>query len=213
MGTIRSIIIFNGGSAGDFLKSVCAEQIEPLSWYQLEANGSITPKSNYFKDLAGDWYLANHVSTVDFTKVGIVENSHFFHECYCKISNNLFYIDYDLTAQDTVVSTYIKKQFADDRQAVLDHHISHVPVSIRNKINPENIQKVISTTWQKNLKLWRSISALTAINLGDLFHYSTLVPVVEKIIQHPLTNPDALQTVHQAWLASNSDLTAFYLNH
>lgn len=212
MGPIQSILVYNGGSAGDFLKSVCIEQLGQGSIHTLTDKGMTEFNHHYFKFLTAQWFEDNYQRPLEVndSKIYKVENTHYYHSSYKQITNNIYYIDYPNELQPLVLKSYVKKRWDNDYQKLFQQHFVSLPKNLRKFVQTENIEKVLNVLWIKNLKIWRSEPGLKRINFQDLLDYKSLKFVVEEIIQQPLLDPDQLQISQQRWVSKNQDLVNFF---
>ena len=204
MDLIRSIIVFNGGSAGDFLKSVCVEQLSPNLIYTLNHSGMVNFDHHYFKDIT----KCNNVipGQIDYNKIYQVENTHYYHEYYRSLANNVFYIDYPEKLQSVIFESYLKKLKNNDCAKLYQDHLPLFPTALQHLITIENIKKSLSILWIRNIRSWREIPSITKINFEEILVYDTLITIVEKVIQQPLTNPQRLKISYQQWIDKNFNL-------
>lgn len=211
MGPIQSIIVYNGGSAGDFLKSVCVEQLGYGSVHTLTNKGMTEFSHHYFKYLTDCWCAEKFQQPIkiDNTLVYPVENTHYYNDCYKQITDHVFYIDYPEESQSLIIELYIRKRWQNDYSGVLRHHRTAIPKHLQKFVKMENIIPVLNTLWIKNLKTWRS-SELKKIDICQLLDYNLLVSTVEDIIQQPLIDPVQLKTTYQKWIDKNQDLVNFF---
>ena len=111
MRPVRSIIIYNGGAAGDFLKSVCIDQLGASADYEINSEGMMESRQHYFKDFVETCYNngPNSISQLDYSQTSPVENSHFYFESLQSVTDSLFYIDYPDQLQSEILKLYRKK--------------------------------------------------------------------------------------------------------
>jgi hypothetical protein len=199
--------VFNGGSAGDFLKSVCIEQLLASSIYTLDQNGMIDFDHHYFKNITG----SNNASLdqIDYSKVQQIENTHYYHEFYRSLTNNIFYIDYPEKLQTLIFESYFKKRYDNNYEKMYQYHLPLITANVRHLVTVDNIKKVLNRLWFRNIRSWRSVEFLTSIQFSEILTYDTLAPIVEKIIQQPLSDPERLKISHQRWIDKNLDLIDF----
>lgn len=212
MGPIQAIVIYNGGSAGDFLKSVCLEQLGQGSNHTLTDKGMTEFNHHYFKFLTAQWFEDNYQCPMHFSDVNVfkVENTHYYHDSYKQITNNIYYIDYPEELQPLILESYVKKRWNNNYQQLFQRHAASLPKNLRKFVQTENIEKVLNVIWIKNLKAWRLESGLKKINFQDLLSYESLKSVVEDVIQQPLLDPDQLRISQQRWVSKNQDLVNFF---
>jgi hypothetical protein len=206
---ITSIIIFNGGAAGDFLKAICVEQLLGPK-HVLDGNGMIDFDHHHLKDVTESWYTNKNQLMIDYDKLCAVENTHYYHECYKSLANNLFYIDYPDHLQPLIFKLYVKKRYNNNLDSLIQQHQSTIPKQLQHVVTVNNIESMLNILWIKNLRNWRKTSGLTKINFEDMLSYDNLEKVVEKIIQQPLSNPAQLKTTYQNWIDNNPELVNFF---
>ena len=208
MRPVRSIIIYNGGSAGDFLKLICNQQLGTEFDYELNNTGLIFAQRHYFKSFIDHCFYQdpNAIAQLDVSKVLPVENSHFYFEALESVTDSFFYIDYPDNLQHNIIKIYCNKQWKNNRELIYQYHLQRLPINLRRFITVDNIEQALEKLWLKQLKIWRTTARLKLIQLADLMRHESLVPVVEQIIQQPLLDPDKLRITHQQWLDKNSEL-------
>jgi hypothetical protein len=201
--------MFNGGSAGDFLKAACLEQLHGIN-YVLDSNGMVNFNNNHLKNVTKSWYTNKNLVEIDHKKLYAVENTHYYHERYRSLANNLFYIDYPDHAQPLIFKLYIKKKYHNNLADVIQWHLSTIPKQLQHVVTVDNIESMLNTLWIKNLRSWRKTPGLIKINFEDILSYNSLVAVVEKITQQPLADLAQLKTTHQKWINNNPELVNFF---
>jgi hypothetical protein len=204
MGLVRSIIVFNGGSAGDFLKSVCIEQLMASSIHTPDQNGMIELDNYYFKIITGS--NDADLEKIDHSKLQQIENTHYYHEFYRSLTNNIFYIDYPENLQTLIFESYFKKRCDSNYEKMYQQHLPLIPENIRHLVTVDNIEKILNRLWFRNIRSWRSVESLTKIQFSEILTYNTLTTIVEKIIQQPLSDPERLRLSYQQWADKNLDL-------
>lgn len=214
MSTVQCIITFNGGSAGDLLKTVCLEQISNFNNYHIDATGKIymSHRDNYFKELCRTEQRYKQKQLVDFTQCFPIENSHSYHDWFRDITSNLFYIYYHDLATPMIVETFINKRKGEDFNKWLQEILpTHIPSALQSRVTQHNLIDVLGIFWKKNMHNWQANAALTPIPMTDLFELTALSQWVERLCNQPLSNPAQLAKTHRAWLAKNSNLVSALL--
>jgi hypothetical protein len=205
MSTFKKIIIFNGGSGGDFLKLLCLQQKLDAE-YNLSDKGRVIFNSQYFKDISRDYYFKTFsTNQLDLSKVYPVDNSHFYFDWYDKYFK-MYYIDYPDNIQDVIFDLYITKVYNNDVNLLYNWHIDSIPESLRKFITPDNIQKAIKINWQRNIESWRVNNKLIKIDLITLFDIVRLTPVIENICDSPIIDYDLFFNTWTAWVDKNKSL-------
>lgn len=214
MSIIQSIIIFNGGSAGDFLRTVCLEQLDNFDRYSVNSTGMIVTslEDNYFKELCKRQQKTNQQHSLDFDRCLTIENAHCYYDWFQDITTNLFYIHHDDSISTKVAQAFVDKRKPDNFDSWVQRIMpNHTPPSMLSQINQDNFADILSIFWKKNLRDWQSNSALTPIPFKDLFDSASITQWVERLCNQPISDPDRLANTHQAWLNKNSTLATALL--
>lgn len=209
MSAVRSIIVFNGGSAGDFLRTACLEQISNFNRYIIDDNGMVqSPVENtYLKEFCKEEQRTKQHRAVDIDQCAEVENAHSYHSWFPDLTTNLFYIHYSDADSLSVVQTFIRKRAESDFNAWIKQTMpTHIPDKLLGQINQENFANVLDIFWKKNINEWQSNPMLTPIPLQDLFELTSLTKWAVQLCNQPLTDPAKLTNTHQTWLSKNFDL-------
>lgn len=216
---IQSIIVFNGGSFGDFLKGAChiAYDHTMTMDFVLKENSAIEINSTdrVYQDLcfkmsvkhSNEDLLGTLNSRLQYFEP--IENSHYYQEEFHQFCNHIMFIDYKLEHNDIIASAYINKKLLDPQYPYLlkqtrEDISRHFNLPI-DKITNQVLQKYIAATWRKQLLYLRSLH-LDQINLYDLLSYSTLAKLVERITRKPVQNEMALYEFWINWAAANEAL-------
>jgi hypothetical protein len=212
MSTIQSIICFNGGSAGDFLKVCCSYQLGSNIPYTVDSNGTAHLKMHYFKSICQDIY--NKTATKDqiiTSQTYKIENSHYYHDFFVDMATNLFFIDYPDLVSLEIIRTYVKKRQKNNAQNLVDKMMLELPAGFANKINTDNIYDVCNITWLRNLKNWQNNKQLQSIQLADIVNRQRLPYVVETVTGQQLTNLSQLYDMYDEWADKNKELVQLFL--
>jgi hypothetical protein len=213
MRPIRSIIVFNSASAGDFLTSLCWSQLGlPDDLFDQESSGRMnTTRHWYFKKITTEiFYNADSVSNLDYNKILPVENSHYWLDCYKTIADRCVFIDYSDAVQENIMQIYLEKVFDNSRQQMLEFNRPYQDSSISKHLTVDNIEKVLNLHWKKNLKNWRNNTAMSCIDLEDFFDKSKIQRIVEKLIDQDLANQDKFDDMYNNWILKNPKLAGLF---
>jgi hypothetical protein len=203
MSGIRSIICFNGGSAGDFLKLACNQQLGTCVNYTISTQGMVEISHN-FKDFTDAVYNQKKSwDSFDSAEFSTVENSHFYLEEFKPLTGNLFYIDYPDILGSTVVELYATKRVKDHSRLV-ESVKSTLPAPMQKYVNDSNVKEICEVRWKRNLQSWRENSDLNAVNLVDFFDFERLSTVVTTITGQDLLDFEKLRSLQNDWLRNNS---------
>jgi hypothetical protein len=209
MSTIRSIVIFNGGSAGDFLRTICLEQLDNFDRYSINDTGMVVTslEDNYFKELCKRQQKTNQPQTLDFDQCVAIENAHNYFDWFRDITTNLFYIHHTESISTQVAQAFVDKRKPENFDQWVQRIMpAHTPPSMLSQITQDNFADILSVFWKKNIREWQSNSALTPIPFCDLFDLSLIAPWVEQLCGQPISDHGRLSNTHQTWLNKNSKL-------
>jgi hypothetical protein len=208
---IRSIILFNGGSAGDLLKAACLEQIYQRSLHNLDNKGMVNLNHDYFKDFCRDFFHRRvTLSDLIRDRMHTVENTHYYLDIFSEIAMKVFYIDYPDSAQTTIMKAYLGKRFNNNIDLFFKEHFATIPDQFTSKIDCNNIISVCDILWINNLRSWRDKPNLEAIQFKHILNFDLFSAAIEKICQFSLNNKDKLHTTHTNWLESNTMLKNYF---
>ena len=208
MQRIQSIICFNGGSAGDFLKALCL-----LAWdldiSTLDHNGRVEFEDHYFKKFCKNIYNktdALSIEQIDWDLVYPVENSHFYLPCYTDLAKKLYYINYADSANPVILNEYLRKRHRNSWAHFLDYHIEFIPTKLQKHVNEQNCQQVFEINWMKNLKAWRSNTDLLPVEFKDLLDRNQILDIVQTITDKKINDTVAFDRLYLSWKNNNSRL-------
>lgn len=212
MPNIQSIICFNGGSAGDFLKVCCLHQLGINLAYRVDSNGTALLDTYYFKNMCQGIYnkTANKDQIIS-SQTHKIENSHYYHDFFTDIATNLFFIDYPESINLEIIKIYVKKRQQNNAQNLVNAILPGLPAGFANKINADNIYDVCNITWLKNLKNWQNNDQLQSIQFADIINRQRLPYVVETVTGQELTNLSYLYNMYDEWVGKNPELFQLFL--
>lgn len=210
---IQSIIVFNSGSAGDFLMGLCCSQIDnTLVNYKQLNSGRMLIDNEYFKTSSQKlFYNPDSDMKWDFSKTYKVENSHFWLDAYKDLASRCVYIDYPDQVQESIMDIFIEKVYNNDIQKMLDFNLPNMLPALRPKITINNTKQVYNVLWRKNLIGWHNNKNLTAIELKDFFYKNKLENIVKKLINNKISNQEMFDNIYNNWLSKNTKLRELFL--
>jgi hypothetical protein len=201
----KSIIVFNGGSAGDFLKALCLEQLQPTN-YNLTEFGQVVFHVEYFKSITKQHNTCTqHLLDIDLTKINDVDNTHYYFTWYDSFAKS-YYIDYPDNMHSDIINLYFHKAHNNNINSFYDCHIKSVPDVFKSYATPNNILEISMISWRKNLKSWRNNSKLTKINLVDFFEINKMKSIVEQLCNCSINNTHLFLQSWQSWVDKNKSL-------
>jgi hypothetical protein len=209
MSTIkRSIVVFNGGSAGDFLKTICLEQLNNAPVYELNDSGRLVLQNQYFKKITKDMYFLNYgIEQLDYSCITQIDNTHFYHHWYHNFST-VYYIDYPDHIQSTLTEIYKNKVshfFNNDPDKFFQYHLETLPQPLHKYFTLDNISQAITKRALANLKKWREMPDLIKINFIDFFNQEKFKNIVETLCNQPV-DIDLFLKSYNNWLDKNNAL-------
>jgi len=209
---IRSIIVFNSATAGDFLTSLCWSQLDvSANLFDQKQSGRMTIQNFYFKDITTKMHHNPDCDLkLDFSRVFPVENSHYWLECYKDIADRCVFIDYPKNIQPYIIEIYLEKVFKNDKQKMIDLNLPNLHPYIASQVSVHNINEILNIQWQKNINGWRDNPNLSAINLNDFFDPHATKRMVEKLINQPLTDEHKFDIIYKNWINRNKKLSELF---
>jgi len=212
MRPIKSIIVFNSATAGDFLTALCWSQLlDSHQLFEQQASGRVTIQNTYFKNTTQLFYYNPSITQqFDNSKMFPIENSHYWLDCYAHLADRCVFIDYPEQSQQGILEIYLEKVFNNNIQKMLNLNLPNQHPYVASKMNVGNVQDILNIHWRKNIKVWQSNSNLKAIQLEDFFHRSRLIAIVETLIDQPISCMDDFDSIYSNWLASNAKLHSLF---
>ena len=212
MRPIKSIIVFNSATAGDFLTALCWSQLSvKTDLYNQTTSGRMQIKHGYFKKITQEsFYNPQKNIEFDFSQTFPVENSHYWLDRYCDISDRCVYINYPAELQQGIMQIYIEKVFDNDVQKMLDLNIANQNSYIASRMTIDNVIPILNVQWLKNIKGWKQNNQLTAIELKDFFIKSKIKNIVEMLIDQEISNQKKFDEVYNNWINNNLKLKSLF---
>jgi len=207
MPNLKSIICFNGGAGGDFLKAVCLTQFDISFSSKIDNNGMVEFDDHYFKQKCQEYYETPFDwTTIDQSRVLPVDNSHYYFDWFSKIASSIYFIDYPDNMTDIIVETCIDKRFQGNKDEFIKMSLAKMPLELQ-KIIPQNKQlDAIGTTWVRNQNNWRTATSMRSIGLVDLFDLNKLKLIVKEIVQKELVSLEQFEYLYYQWIQKNQHL-------
>lgn len=212
MRPIKSIIVFNSGTAGDFLTALCWSQLfDSWSLYAQRATGRVWLNNMYFKKTTQAVYQNNQKKfDFDFEKIHPVENSHFWLDCYLDLADRCVFINYPEQIQQNIFEIYLEKVCDNKIQNMINLNIGNQHPYVASKMNVHNTQKIINHHWLKNVRDWRANPALSAIELEDFFTKSKMENIVRQLIGQDILDQQKFDNIYSNWMANNFKLRSLF---
>ena len=212
MRPIKSIVVFNSATAGDFLTALCWSQLLiSTDVYNQKTSGRMQIRNGYFKKISqSSLYNPQKNIELDFSQIFPVENSHYWLDWYCDMADRCVYINYPAEVQQDIMQIYIEKVFDNDVQKMLDLNIDNQNSYIASKMTIDNAIPTLNIQWLKNIKGWKQNNQLTAIELEDFFIKSKMENIVEMLIGQEISDQKKFDEVYGNWIHNNSKLKSLF---
>lgn len=211
MPNLKSIICFNGGAGGDFLKAICLTQFDTPVTGKVYTNGMVDFENHYFKQKCQDYHKTPFDWTIiDLDRVLPVDNSHYYFDWFNQIASSIYFIDYPDNITNTIVETYIDKQFQGNKDEFVKVSLTNIPIGLQKIIPEDKRLYAIEKTWLRNQNKWRTYTGMRPIELANLFDLNKLKLIVEEITQKDLMSLSRFEHLHHQWTQKNQHLLKAY---
>ena len=207
MPNLKSIICFNGGAGGDFLKATCLTQFDTPLLGTIDKNGMMEFHNHYFKQKCQEHYeTACDWTMIDLHRVLPVENSHYYFDWFNKLAESIYFIDYPDAMTNIIVETCMNKRWQGDQDEFIRESLINIPPQLQKIIPTHKRLDVIGKNWIKNQHQWRNVIGMRAIELIDLFDLNKLKLIVQEITEKDLTCVEQFEYLHDQWIQKNQHL-------
>jgi hypothetical protein len=211
MSDLKSVICYNGGAGGDFLKALCLTQFSNQSFFMANA-GMIEFRQHYFKIQCEQCYKNTlNWTAINQLKIEPVDNTHYYFDWFHNIFSKIYYIDYPDHITDVIINTYINKRHQDNKEEFIEVSLSRIPEGLQKMIPRSNALAAIGKTWIRNQQIWRANPNMHAINLIDVFDLTKIKTIASEIIQKDLVDVEYFEQLHSAWTEKNQHLLQAHL--
>jgi len=208
---LKSIICFNGGAGGDFLKAICLTQFDTPVLGKIDTNGMVEFNDHYFKQKCQEYYETPFDwTTIDLNQVLPVDNSHYYFDWFNKIAASIYFIDYPDSMTSTIVKTCIDKRFRGNTDEFIKISLINIPIELQKIIPDHRRLDAIGKTWIGNQNKWRNITSMRPIELINLFDLPKLKMIVNEITQTDLISLDQFEYLYHQWIQKNQHLLKAY---
>ena len=212
MSDLTSVICYNGGAGGDFLKALCLTQFFDQSFFMIEDTGMIEFEQHYFKSQCEQYYHSPiDWTTIDKSKIQPVDNTHYYFDWFHNIFSKIYYIDYQDNIVNVILDTYIAKRHCGNTEEFIEVALSKIPKKLQKMIPKPNALMAIEKNWIRNQRTWRSNANMHAINLKDVFDLTKIKTIVTDITQKDLVNLESFEQLHLVWTEKNQNLLQAHL--
>jgi len=203
------MICYVGGTGGDFLKTLCLQQFK--SDIKIEHNitdtGLVLHNRQYFKDITLDYYN-NKIDSeiVDWSQVDPVENSHYYFDWFATLTDQFYYIDFPESATTGIIDVYVSKRHQGNLMHFVETHKHTLPPGLQDKVTEKNARQFFSVLWSKQIRIWKTMPNMHAIELCNFFNRQNLIDIVQQLTQQPVQDFDQFDQTFTTWIEKNSVL-------
>lgn len=200
-------IVFNSGSAGDFLVNL----LSGLSNVSINKNGAVnnTYNAELFKK-ACELFYKNNWDPAAFNIVDEVSivNTHYYYPQLKKLFPDckFYYID-DGDYVNTTIELYINKRISANSESLLDwlHNTNSFPQikKIKN-ISDSQLKQIMINDWTKNLTLWKK-SNLIKIGFDEIIDKNKCRNLIKSIVKYNL-DEDLFSKIYDEWFDKNKNM-------
>jgi hypothetical protein len=171
------MICYVGGTGGDFLKTLCLQQLDLNT--SVECNitdtGLVLHNRRYLRDICVD---------------------------YKNVVPNIF----PESAAVGIVDVYIAKRHQSNLMHFVEAHKQTLPAWAQQRVTEHNARQFFSTLWLKQVHIWKTVPNMQAIALADFFNRQNLINVVQQLTQTPIRDFDKFDQTFTTWTEKNSVL-------
>jgi hypothetical protein len=213
MSHVKSVICYNGGAGGDFLKALCLTQFSTQLFFTVNDTGMVCfSQPHFFKDQC-ELYFKNPFdwTTIDQSQIQPVDNTHYYFDWFSNIFQKIYYIDYPDSMTNVIFNTFINKRHQGNKEQFINIAWSNFSDHWKKVITRSNVLLAVEKNWTNNQRRWRNTPNMHAINLIDLFDLSKIKMIVSEVIQNDLNNLDQFEQVHSCWVEQNQNLLQAWL--
>jgi hypothetical protein len=203
------MICYVGGTGGDFLKTLCLQQLnsDVLVECDITDTGLVLHNRRYFRDICVDYYNNNTVShNLNLSQVDPVENSHYYFDWFPNLVEKFYYIDFPESATVGIIDVYVTKRHQHNLMHFVEAHKQTLPDWAQQRITEHNAYQFFSAMWVKQLRKWKAMNNMQAINLADFFNRQNLINIVQQLTQQPVKNFDKFDYTFTRWTEKNISL-------
>jgi len=214
MQPVKSIICFNSGSGGDFLKIICNEQlVNYTEQYCIHPNGMVDLENNNFKHVVEEvFYNRATVDSLNNVDNNPVENTHYYIDIFTELTPNLFYIDYPDELNPGIIEVYVAKRMHGSNTTFFNSFKSSLHPKLQDRLTLENLYQSSNINWGKNLKTWRANKNLQAIQLSDFFNKEKFYNIIKQLTGLNSLDNDKFLKTYKTWVDNNNYLKEMFTN-
>ena len=199
------IILFNGGSHGDFLKASCECMLFGKK-ISLSLIGQVLIKSKFKNDTIKTWHEGKKTS-LKSGNYNHVEVSHLWYDEFKQFPSKFYYINYPKKVNSALIDILIKKPFKNEITNAIKYYkdkIKFFPKNYDNHITPKNFVQMLEILQLKNLEKFKNIPNIQKIDIIELYEYDNMIKLLKRMNCYNAKHEIMYQRYYYHWKERNS---------
>ena len=199
------IILAQGGTHGDFLYQSCKIITSNKDSNIIDDNGRVI-ESSIFKRQNFHMYangqkmgrMSDHLNDAQ-----PIEVCHIWDQEFIDWPSKFYYITYDDSFIEIILKMYYEKIHKNDKNLAMEMYKKYLPDSIAEKINHNNFDQVINTSYKTIRKKYEQQPNAKAIKMVDLYSLHKLTEILKDMEIYNEKNFSVLEKFHSEWVLRN----------
>jgi len=201
----KIIILAQGGTHGDFLYQSCQIITSDENAPKIDDSGKVI-ESSIFKrknlTILKNGQKTNMMSNY-LHEAQPIEVCHVWYEEFIDWPSKFYYIDFDDSLLEIIKKMYFEKVHNNDKNLAMIWYKKHLPDSVARKINHDNLNEVINSSYRNAQKKYKKQPNAKAINIVDLYSLHRLTDILKDMGIYNEKNLPSLEKFHSEWLVRN----------
>ena len=118
--------------------------------------------------------------------------------CFC-----FYFIDFLDEHIDTIIQMLLEKQYNNDMDALMRPIIDKLPVDLAKKINKENYNQTLITSYKTSRRKFTLQTNATRILITDLYEFDKVVDIMKHMEIYNSSYQNILKESHTNWVHNN----------
>jgi hypothetical protein len=201
----KIIILAQGGTHGDFLYQSCKIITSDADANEIDSNGRVIESSIFKRKNLNVFGNGQKMDTMSnyLHEAQPIEVCHVWYEEFIDWPSKFYYINYDDSLLEIIKKMYFEKVHNNDKTLAMIWYKKHLPDSVARKINHDNLDKVINSSYRNAQKKYKKQPNAKAINIVDLYSIDKLISIMKDMEIYQEKNLSSLKTFHSEWLLQN----------
>ena len=201
----KIIILFNGGSHGDFLKASC-EQMLFGKVIKINSVGQALVTSKFKNDAMNMWREGKKTS---FKKSNYdhIEVSHVWYSEFEPFPSKFYYINYSKKINSTLFDILIKKPFKNNITNAIKYYknkMKFFPKNFNKHVTSKNFIQMLEIIQLKNLEKFKKVPNIQKIDITELYEYDSMIKLLKRMNCYNAKNEIMYQRYYYHWKERNS---------